>query len=176
MSFLSKDSLLWYGFGGVLISIFLAMAAFAKRPIALADAAIHEITPKSYVQRTYSSQYGIQSTFIYTLIGLNEKKQDMYFNFTYEPATAALFQKLKGDQILKLWVEKNAFEKVIQMQQGEHVLMNYESTIKSQRDESKRWFVYSALCFAFALLSICIAKFAKPLSIEANKIEPRNLY
>ncbi len=147
---------------GIALALFLSMAGLDKRPAPLDRAKVEVVAPQEFYRLYMKGREVKDRTWFYQMTALNEKKELVFFNFPDEPETLAIFNKIRGNGLVKIWTERNDFAKVIQLQLGGINVVDYEATSMAQSQEAHNWFFGALASFLFGLSMIFIARRFKP--------------
>ena len=152
----NSDSLRIVGFCSGILAVFLLMAGIAQMPVDLGKAAIYEIRPSKFLRNTFRlGRNGVpqgrgEQTRL-SLVGINESNTEVYFGFPDEPTSLELFDQIVIGEPIKLWVERNDFAKVIQLQQGSKMILSHEQTSTEKWSSAQNRFIQSAIALAFGV-------------------------
>ncbi|MFO6420437.1 hypothetical protein ACLBKS_09570 [Hylemonella sp. W303a] len=147
----------------LVLVLFLLMAGVAQLPPSLDRLAYHEIQPTKFLQET--TRRGTGSSTRYMLVGLDEQQKERSFAFPDNPQVLVRLARITMDPAMptrvRLWVERNDFAQVLQLQQGDRMVWSYAELVVERRQAAHERFLQAGLVLVSSAAFFLIARKAR---------------
>ena len=133
-----------------ILSLFLAFAGWGKLPPTLENTTHQQMVPHgvSQVQAWYKRTRKISDPYSYILWGTSVDGRPMQFSLSAQPEKLSMLRQITTDPgartTLDLWVERNELADILQVRQGDRMVLSYADAVEQRQHDAWSRF-YQAL-------------------------------